>query len=43
MLKYGIYTIEYWTRLPLKDPMTIAKWIDIDVKPDFESDNLEDV
>ena len=43
MLKYGIYTIEYWTRLPLKDPMTIAGWIDIDGKPDFESESLEEV
>ena len=43
MLKYGIYIVEYWTRLPLNDPMTIAKWIDIEGKPDFESDSFETV
>ena len=38
---YGIYTVDYWTRLPIRDPKTIANWIEIEGSADFESDNLD--
>ena len=39
---FGIYTIRYWTCLPLRDPMTIAKWVDIEGDPDFESKSFSE-
>lgn len=38
---YGVYSIEYWTRLALRSPKVIASWINIDGEPDFESDDLD--
>lgn len=37
---FGIYTIDYWTRLPIRDPLTIAKWIEIEGEAEFVSDDL---
>lgn len=38
---YGIYTVNYWTRLPMRDPLTIGKWIEIEGNAEFTSDSLD--
>lgn len=41
---YGIYTVNYWTRLPLKPVERIARWLDFEYGyADFESDDLDTI
>ena len=40
-MKYGIETINYWTCLPLRDPITISEWTDFEELPTMEFNNLK--
>lgn len=40
-LMYGIAEFTYWTRLPLRDPITTSAWLDFEELPEMEFETLE--
>lgn len=41
-MKYMIFTIEHWTKLPVRSPLISSKWFHFDGNPNYETDNLKD-
>lgn len=37
---YRVYTVEYFTALPLRDPLTISKWLSVEF--DINEENHKD-
>lgn len=39
-MKYMIYTIEHWTKLPVRNPLISGKWFHFDGKPNYETNDI---
>jgi len=40
-MKYGIDITTYWTRLPLRDPITTSTWLEFEELPEMEFNDLD--